>query len=198
MPKLRPETRVERRQLLIDAAWRCAALRGFSDLTVDDVCARSGGQQGRVYGYFEHKQDLLLALLRTTLQRLTASWSGSPARTPRGPADETASRRRCSHAARIRRGCRSAPTSGPISSPSSRCASAWRQQRSGGVCLCVRGSRRRLPPASCLAYSRRSRSRRSARASDGLMLHRALDPNAFRRRNVRQAMDAMFAGIEAS
>ena len=63
MPKLRPETRIERRQLLIDAAWRCAAVRGFRDLTVDDVCAEAGVSKGAFYGYFEHKQELLLALL---------------------------------------------------------------------------------------------------------------------------------------
>src|ERR1700757_3687476 len=63
MPKLGPETRVEGRQLLIDAAWRCAAVRGFRDLTVDEVCAEAGVSKGGFYGYFEQKQDLLLALL---------------------------------------------------------------------------------------------------------------------------------------
>ena len=33
VPKLSPETRSEGRQALIDAAWRCAAVRGFRDLT---------------------------------------------------------------------------------------------------------------------------------------------------------------------
>src|SRR5579859_757487 len=63
VPKLREETRVERRQELIAAAWRCAARGGFRDLTVDDVCAAAGVSKGAFYGYFEHKQDLLLALL---------------------------------------------------------------------------------------------------------------------------------------
>ena len=63
MPKIRPETRVERRQLLIDAAWRCAAVRGFRDLTVDDVCAEAGVSKGAFYGYFTQKRDVLLALL---------------------------------------------------------------------------------------------------------------------------------------
>lgn len=63
MPKLRPETRVERRQELVEAAWRCAAVRGFGDLTVDDVCAEAGVSKGAFYGYFEQKHDLLLALL---------------------------------------------------------------------------------------------------------------------------------------
>ena len=63
MPKLLPETRIERRQELIDAAWRCAARRGFRDVTVDDVCSEARVSKGAFYGYFEQKQDLLLALL---------------------------------------------------------------------------------------------------------------------------------------
>ena len=76
MPKLRPETRIERRQLLIDAAWRCAAVRGFGDLTVDDVCAEAGVSKGAFYGYFEHKQDLLLALLEDDSAALDAELDG--------------------------------------------------------------------------------------------------------------------------
>ena len=49
--------------MLIHAAWRCAAARGFRDLTVDEVCAEAGVSKGAFYGYFEQKLDLLLALL---------------------------------------------------------------------------------------------------------------------------------------
>ena len=72
MPKLRPETRNERRQLLIQAAWRCAAVRGFTDLTVDDVCAEGGMSKGAFYGYFQSKQELLLALLEDDAAELDA------------------------------------------------------------------------------------------------------------------------------
>jgi AcrR family transcriptional regulator len=54
---------MERRQALIDAAWRCAATKRFGDLTVDDVCTAAGVSKGAFYGYFDSKQDLLLALL---------------------------------------------------------------------------------------------------------------------------------------
>lgn len=63
MPKLKPETRAARHQELIDAAWRCAGRSGFRDLTVDDVCAEDGVSKGAFYGYFEQKDDLLIALL---------------------------------------------------------------------------------------------------------------------------------------
>lgn len=63
MPKLKPETRVARRKDLIEAAWRCAARSGFRDITVDAVCAEAGVSKGAFYGYFAHKDELLIALL---------------------------------------------------------------------------------------------------------------------------------------
>jgi TetR/AcrR family transcriptional repressor of uid operon len=63
MPRLAQATRLERRQQLIDAAWRCLADRGFASITVDDVCEEAGVSKGAFYVYFEQKQDLLVALL---------------------------------------------------------------------------------------------------------------------------------------
>jgi AcrR family transcriptional regulator len=63
MPRLALETKTERRQQLVDAARRCLANRSFRSLTVDDVCAEAGVSKGAFYGYFERKQELLLALL---------------------------------------------------------------------------------------------------------------------------------------
>ena len=63
MPRIAPEVRWERFHILIDAAWRCAATKRFSDLTVDDVCVAAGVSKGAFYGYFSGKQDLLIALL---------------------------------------------------------------------------------------------------------------------------------------
>jgi AcrR family transcriptional regulator len=63
MPKISERRRAERRRALIEAAWRCAAVRGYHDLTVDAVCAEAGVSKGLFYGYFHSKQQLLLALL---------------------------------------------------------------------------------------------------------------------------------------
>jgi AcrR family transcriptional regulator len=63
MPKIDATTRLERRQRFIDAAWRCAARKGFRDTTVDDVCVELGASKGAFYGYFPSKGALLLALL---------------------------------------------------------------------------------------------------------------------------------------
>lgn len=63
MPKLTEEDRSERRQRLVEAAWRCAERRGFRDITVDVVSAEAEASKGAFYTYFRTKQDLLLALL---------------------------------------------------------------------------------------------------------------------------------------
>jgi AcrR family transcriptional regulator len=70
VPKLRTETRVERRQALIDAGWRCTSRRAFGHLTVDDVCAEAEVSKKAFYGYFATKQDLLLALLEDDVAAL--------------------------------------------------------------------------------------------------------------------------------
>jgi AcrR family transcriptional regulator len=63
MPRITPGVRSERRQHIIEAAWRCVARKGFGDLTVDEVCAEADLSKGAFYGYFASKQALLLALL---------------------------------------------------------------------------------------------------------------------------------------
>ena len=63
MPRITAAVRTERRQHIIEAAWRCAARKGFGDLTVDEVCAEADLSKGAFYGYFDSKQALLLALL---------------------------------------------------------------------------------------------------------------------------------------
>jgi AcrR family transcriptional regulator len=197
MPKLRPETRSERRQLLIDAAWRCAAISGFRDLTVDDLCAAAGVSKGAFYGYFEHKQDLLLALLEDDarrlddeLDRITQSSSSGTERFRRfaeamlsrgeDPAGvqvradlwadvltEETVRRRLAAATQRRR----------------ERVRAWTEEA-------VRTGELTEVPANAFASILLA-------LADGLILHRALDPAGFRWRNIRRAIDLMLAGIAA-
>lgn len=197
MPKIRPETRVERRQALIDAAWRCAAVRGFRDLTVDDVCAEGGVSKGAFYGYFKQKQDLLLALLEddaatidSELERITQGSSSGIERVRRfaqvmlargdDPArvqvradlwadllTEDVVRQRLAEATRRRR----------------ELLRSWIEEGvATGELVAI--------PANALASILLA-------LTDGLMLHGALDPSAFRWRNIRRAIDVMLAGIQA-
>ncbi len=197
MPKLRPETLIERRQLLVDAAWRCAALQGFRDLTVDDVCAAAGVSKGAFYGYFEHKQDLLLALLQDDaaalddeLERITeASASGvqrvrlfAEAMLARG--EDTA---RVQVLADLWADLLTEET------VRERLATTMRRRRvlvRSWIEEAVASGEMLDVPANALASILLA-------LTDGLMLHSALDRDAFRWRNIRRAIDAMLAGIEA-
>lgn len=198
MPKLRPETRVERRQLLIDAAWRCAALQGFRDLTIDDVCAEAGVSKGAFYGYFEHKQDLLLALLEDEataldreLERITGANSSGVERM-RLFAQVMLARGEDLARVQVRADLwADLLTEEPVRE---RLASATQQRR-----VLVRSwIEEAVASGELLDIPANALSSILLALTDGLMLHRALDPNAFRWRNIRQAIDMMLAGIEAT
>jgi AcrR family transcriptional regulator len=63
VPVLAPEQKEERRNNIIQAAWRRAAGKGFRELTIDEICEEAGVSKGSFYGYFESKEELLVALL---------------------------------------------------------------------------------------------------------------------------------------
>src|SRR5262245_2706293 len=81
MPKLAPAAKEQRRQSLLDAAWRCVGRGGYRNLSVDDVCAEAGLSKGAFYTYFGQKQDLLVALMdddAAGLSDLMADAAGVP------------------------------------------------------------------------------------------------------------------------
>jgi AcrR family transcriptional regulator len=197
MPKLRPETRVERRQLLIDAAWRCAAVRGFGDLTVDDVCREAAVSKGAFYGYFEHKQDLLLALLADDSDALDAELD----------AITTAS---SSGVQRVRRMAQAMLARGDDPARVQVHADLWADLLTEPVVrerlAAVTARRRALVRGwieEAIASGELVTIPANALASillaltDGLMLHGALDPGGFRWPNIRRAIDVLLAGIAA-
>jgi AcrR family transcriptional regulator len=197
MPKLRPETRVERRHDLIEAAWRCAARRGFRDLTVDDVCAEAGVSKGAFYGYFEQKQDLLLALLQDDaaaldreLERIT-SRSGSGVERVRQFARAMLARGEDAARVQVRADLWADLLTEDV--VRQRLAEATQRRRElvrGWIEEAVASGELAPIPANALASILLA-------LADGLMLHGALDPAAFRWSNVRRAIDVLLAGIEA-
>ncbi|HLJ58137.1 MAG TPA: TetR/AcrR family transcriptional regulator [bacterium] len=70
VPRISLSARTERRQQILDAAWRCASHKGFRAMSVDEICAEAGMSKGAFYGYFESKQALLLALLAEDAETL--------------------------------------------------------------------------------------------------------------------------------
>ncbi|MGH2849454.1 MAG: TetR/AcrR family transcriptional regulator [Solirubrobacteraceae bacterium] len=197
MPKLRPETRVERRQELIDAAWRCAGRSGFRDLTVDAVCAEARVSKGAFYGYFEQKQDLLLALLEDDVAALDRELEGIT----RGSA---------SGVQRVRRFARAMLVRGEDAARVQVRADLWSDLLTEDTVrqrLAAATQRRREVVRGWIEEATASGELASIPANalasillalaDGLMLHGALDPDAFRWSNVRRAIDVLLAGIEA-
>ncbi|HWE63830.1 MAG TPA: TetR/AcrR family transcriptional regulator [Chloroflexota bacterium] len=195
MPRIAPESRQERRKILIDAAWRCAATMRFGDLTVDDVCAAAGVSKGAFYGYFESKQDLLLALLdqdAAELDRLMDELDASAL-------DNTE---------RLRRFTRAMLELGDQPARVQVRADLWADILTDSV------MRARF---SATIQRRRATMRRWLEAgiasgelldvptnavasillalSDGLLLHAGLDTAAFRWSNIQRALDALLAAL---
>jgi AcrR family transcriptional regulator len=195
VPKLRPEIRIERRRDLIGAAWRCAAIRGFRDLTVDDVCLEAGVSKGAFYGYFAQKQDLLLALLDddsaaldAEIEQITATNSSGVQRLGRFAEVMVT---RGEDAARVQ--VHADLWSGLLAEDQVRLRLAGATQRRRDLIRPwinegVESGEFIEIPANALASILLA-------LADGLMFHRALDPGAFRWPNIRQTVDLLLSGI---
>ena len=62
MPKVSEAHRVARRDQIIDAALRCFAVGGFQRTSIADIIAESGLSAGAIYGHFESKQQIAIAV----------------------------------------------------------------------------------------------------------------------------------------
>jgi AcrR family transcriptional regulator len=197
MPKLRPETRSERRQQIVDAAWRCAAQRGFRDLTVDDVCAEAGVSKGAFYGYFEQKQDLLFALLADgvsvldrELDRITVTSSSGIERIRRF-AQATLARGEDPALVQVRADLwAQLLTEDPVRHRLAELTQRRRELVRSWIEQGIADDELVEIPANALASLLLA-------LADGLILHGALDPGAFRWPNIRRAVDVLLEGIQA-
>jgi AcrR family transcriptional regulator len=198
VPKLSEATRAARRQELLDAAWRSIARTGWRDLTVDDVCAEAGVSKGAFYGYFERKQDLLLALLEDEAARFDQLLKDLRA------GDQPASvqlrqlaRAMLEHAAdparvQLRADLWAALATEP--QVRDRFAATVAGQRAALRALVdagVDGGGLTAVPANALASVLLA-------LTDGLVLHGGLDPAAFRWSNVYRAVDAVLDGLHGN
>jgi AcrR family transcriptional regulator len=195
VPRLAPGVRNERRQQLVEAAWRCAARRGFQSLTIDDVCAEAGVSKGSFYVYFEQKQDLLLALLEDDAAGIDAIM-------------EEVRRVHLGGVERLRRLVRAMLERGEEAARLQVRADLWAEMSANQAVRerfaeVVRARRVALRswieesvdngelsdiPANALAAI-------VLALGDGLMLHAGLDPAGFRWPNVRRALDSLLDGI---
>ncbi|MDQ6726251.1 MAG: TetR/AcrR family transcriptional regulator [Actinomycetota bacterium] len=196
MPKLAAEAKEQRRRRLVDAAWRCVARGGYRTLRVDDVCAEAGLSKGAFYTYFDHKHDLLLALLDDDAEGMTELVADAGSQS--GGVEQI----RRFVAGLVERGSDGAAVQlradlwAEISSDEGlrlRFLEAMQHRR---MCLAavidsaVAAGDLVDVPANALAAV-------FLALGDGLMLHRVLDPAGFRWPNVRRAVDAILDGLRA-
>jgi AcrR family transcriptional regulator len=196
VPKLLESTRELRRRQLLDAAWRCIARQGYRDLTVDDVCADAGLSKGAFYSHFVSKEALLLALI--------ADDAASVARVADDPATL-----RLSPVQRIRKVTETMLMQGADPARVQLRADVWGAMQTypavrAAVTEAVAERQRVLrgwveeavavgemiidfPPNALAALL--------LAISDGLVLHYALDPHAFRWGKISKAVDGMLDGF---
>lgn len=74
MPKIRPETAAKRRMKILKAAHRAFNVHGIS-VSVDQICAEAGVSKGNFYGYFESKDELILAIAREQGEQIRSAAS---------------------------------------------------------------------------------------------------------------------------
>ena len=67
MPKVSAQHREARREQIIDAALRSFAAKGFQGASMADIIAEAGLSAGAIYGHFEGKQQLALAVAQRIL-----------------------------------------------------------------------------------------------------------------------------------
>jgi AcrR family transcriptional regulator len=69
-PSKREQLKEERRRQILDAALEVFAQKGYSAANVSDVAARAGVSQGTIYWYFDSKEELFTAAIRTLFDSL--------------------------------------------------------------------------------------------------------------------------------
>ena len=195
MPRIGLERKNQRRQQILEAAWRCATRMGFRDLTVDDVCAEAGLSKGAFYVYFSQKRDLLLALFEDDAQRLELQMADLERRVP-------------DHRQRLRQYTQAmlAPSSDPARVQVR--ADMWNamlteKEVRAAFAAGMQARRIRLrswiddgiAAGELVAIPANAFASILLALSDGLLLHGSLDPQAFRWGNISKALDVLLEGI---
>ena len=197
MPRLREETRLERRQAFVDAAWRCAATRGYHAMTVDDVCAEAGFSKGAFYVHFASKRDLLAAIIDddvSSLRRIAESLDRrrlGPTESLRSLAQAMLQQGDDPARVQVRADVWGAVIDDPaIREQVKRAVEERRRLLRTWIEEAVVAGEIAQVPANALASVLLA-------LNDGLTLHHALDRDGFRWANIRLAIDVLLDGVRA-
>ena len=182
---------------MVEAAWRCAARKGYQETTVDDVCAEAGVSKGAFYIYFQQKQDLLLALLEDDaafherlIERLS---SGDRHGAERLRAYARAVAERSSDPGRVQVAADlwTAMLTEPAVRARFAAAVQQRRERLRGWIEAAQAAGEMVEiPANAFASILLA-------LTDGLVLHGNLQPSAFRWANIQNALYVLLGGIAA-
>ena len=195
MPKIAEEQKAARRRQIVDAAWRCAATKGFRDMTVDDVCAEANLSKGAFYGYFDQKRDLLVALLEDDAADLEASLEeqdvSSPSTLAKLRAYTRAVLKRSEEPGRAQLRAdlwTSMMTEKDVKAAFADSVQRRRTKLRSWIEEAVADGEIAEIPANALASILLA-------LSDGLLLHASIAPTAFRWVNISSALDVLLGGI---
>lgn len=197
MPKMGPDARRERRDQFIQAARRCTSAKGYRSITVDDVCAEAGLSKGAFYTHFGSKQDLLLGVLDDDAAHTDALIASIRSQ----QIGELERARRF-----VRRALERAEAPGEVQVR----ADLWAEMLSDetvreSLAAAVRNQRRQLvawieagtSSGELVEITPNALAAILIALADGLVLHRALDPTAFRWVNIKRTVDALLDGLRA-
>jgi AcrR family transcriptional regulator len=196
VPKLLDSTREQRRRQILDAAWRCIARQGFRDLTVDDVCADAGVSKGAFYSHFASKESLLMGLIADDAASIAkiaedpATLSLSPVQRIRKVTESTLMQGADPARVQLRADVWGAMQTYPAVRTAVSAAVAERQRvLRQWIDEAVRNGEMSIdfPPNALAALL--------VAISDGLVLHYALDPHAFRWGKISKAVDGLLDGV---
>jgi TetR/AcrR family fatty acid metabolism transcriptional regulator len=76
----------DKRERILDAAERVFAERGFFHARVAEIARAAGVADGTIYLYFKSKDDLLISLFETRMERVNATLRAAIAAEPTAPA----------------------------------------------------------------------------------------------------------------
>jgi len=195
VPVLAPEQKQQRRNNLIQAAWRCAAGKTFRDLTIDEICEEAGVSKGSFYGYFESKEELLVALLEDEAAGRLAILEAV------GTVSSGVERLQAFARAMLQRGedparvqvladlWATVGNEGPVRDAFSSSVNARRSVLREWIDEAVNDKELVDLPPNALASI-------LIALGDGLLLHAALDPSAFQWRNVRKVLLMLLEGVK--
>jgi TetR/AcrR family transcriptional regulator, repressor for uid operon len=197
VPRIGSEAREERRQELVDAAWRCVARSGYHNLTIDDVCVEANLSKGAFYTYFKQKLDLLVALLdedAAALEVLIADLGeahGSGMERIRRYLRAVLERGEDRAVVQMRADLWAEVRDDP--EVQRRFADAVRQRRA----MLADWIRSAIESGELIAIPANAFASILLALADGLMLHNSIDPGGFRWENIRTALGILLDGILA-